>query len=101
MEQGERAFGLTRLLPFLFAIGGFTLLYAVVPARPVAFRHALAGGVVAGVLFAPLKAGFGFYMRQFPSSEAIYGAPAALPYFLVWSFLSWSILWLGAEVASA
>src|SRR3546814_4100724 len=56
MEQGERAFGLTRLLPFLFAIGGFTLLYAVVPARPVAFRHALAGGVVAGVLFELLKA---------------------------------------------
>ena len=35
-----------RLLPFLLTVCGFTLLYAVVPARSVAFHHALIGGVV-------------------------------------------------------
>ncbi|MGF1592215.1 MAG: YihY family inner membrane protein [Kiloniellaceae bacterium] len=101
LEEGDRAFGLTRLLPFLLMAGGFTLLYAVVPARSVAIHHALTGGVVAAALSELLKAGFGFYLRQFPSYEAIYGALAAVPVFLVWMYLSWAVVLLGAEVAAS
>src|SRR3546814_4830668 len=39
LQQGERAIGLTQLLPFLLAAGAFTLLYAAVPARAVAFHR--------------------------------------------------------------
>lgn len=101
LEQSERAFGLTRLLPFLLAVGGFTLLYAAVPARRVAFRHALVGGLVAGVFFEALKNGFALYLQHFPSYEAIYGALAAIPVFLLWMYLSWAIVLFGAEVAAA
>jgi len=101
MEEGDRAFGLTRLLPFILTVGGFTLVYMVVPARPVAPLHALSGGVVGALLFEVLKAAFAYYLRAFPSYQAIYGAMAAVPIFLVWMYLSWAVVLFGAEVAAA
>lgn len=101
LEQGDRAFGLTRLLPFVLTTCAFTVLYAVVPARNVALRHALVGALVAAVLSEALKFGFAFYLKQFPSYEVIYGAIASVPIFLIWMYLSWAVVLFGAEVAAA
>ncbi len=99
--EGDRAFGLTRLLPFLLTASAFAVIYAVVPARNVAIRHALVGGLVAAVLFEVLKSGFAIYLQQFPSYEVIYGALAAVPIFLIWMYLSWAVVLFGAEIAAA
>ncbi|BCX80986.1 membrane protein [Methylomarinovum caldicuralii] len=91
------AFGLLKLLPFLFEAVAFTLLYLVVPNARVKVRLAVAGGALSAALFELAKAGFTAYITRFPTYEAIYGALAAVPIFLVWLYLSWMVTLAGAQ----
>lgn len=85
-------------LPMLLTTLAFTLLYALVPNRSVPLRLALCGGVVAGLMFELAKRGFAYYVTHFPAHEAIYGAFASVPVFLLWIYISWVVILLGAEV---
>ena len=91
----------SRLVALALAIAGFSVLYLVVPNRPVRFSSALTGGIVAGVGFELLKFGFGLYISNFPSYEIVYGALSTLPILLLWIYLVWIVILLGAEVAAA
>lgn len=93
---GRRLLGLTPVVTSMLA---FSLMYAVIPNVRVRFVHALAGGLVAALLFEIAKRGFGYYVTTFPTYEAIYGAMATIPIFLVWIHLSWMVVLFGAEVA--
>ena len=84
-------------LPFLTTSVAFTLLYVLIPNCFVLRRHALAGGVAGAVLFELAKYGFGVYVSQVPTHE-IYGAIAVIPIFLIWIYLSWVIVLLGAHI---
>ncbi len=77
------------------------LLYYAMPNRPVAVRDALIGGVWAGVVFELTKHGFGFYITNFPTYKLVYGAFAAAPVFLLWLYVSWLVVLLGAVVVAA
>jgi membrane protein len=89
------------LLPLVIEIVAFSLLYAITPNRPVRWRHAWLAGLVAALLFELLKAGYGSYLRQFPTYQSIYGALSAIPIFLLWMYLCWAVTLFGAEVAAA
>jgi membrane protein len=93
--------GLTRLASVALSALGFALIYVVVPNRLVHPGHALAGGLVAALLFELLKYGFGLYLKYFPSYQAVYGAVSAIPIFLIWMYLSWCVILFGAQVAAA
>ena len=88
------------VLPLAFEFGAVVLLYTVVPNVPVLWRNALAGGLFAAVLLETAKYLFAASMKTFTSYQIIYGAIAALPIFLVWIYISWVIILLGAIVTA-
>ena len=88
------------VLPFLFEALTFVLLYTAVPNKPIRFNHALAGGVTAALLFEITKQGFTWYISNFRSYEIIYGALSSIPIFLIWIYLSWLVVLVGAEVTA-
>lgn len=98
----EASLGLQRrllaLLPFLTTSVAFTLLYVLVPSCYVRRTHAVVGGVVAAVLFELAKMGFGVYVRSV-STQEIYGTLAVIPLFLIWIYVSWVIVLLGAYIS--
>jgi membrane protein len=87
-------------LPAAFEFLAFLLLYTVVPNHIVRLRYAIAGAAMAMMLFEIAKVGFGFFVVYFSSYRKIYGALAALPIFLIWIYVSWVVILLGA-VATA
>lgn len=90
-----------KFVPVALMSFGFTLLYFVVPNRYVPFRHALAGGLLAGVAFELMKRAFALYITHFPIYTLVYGTFATFPIFLLWIYFSWLVILLGAVVAAA
>jgi membrane protein len=88
------------IFPLLFSIAAFALLYRMLPAKPVRWNDALAGGVVAGIAFEIAKRLFALFIAKFPTYTAVYGAFAAVPIFLLWVYLSWLIILFGAAVSA-
>jgi membrane protein len=102
--SGEGSPLLARLaapLPLLLTSLAFAIMYATIPNRRVEWRDALAGGLVAGLLFGALRFGFGWYVVSAKSYTTLYGALAIFPIFLFWMFLSWMAVMAGAEIAAA
>ncbi|WP_409079889.1 YihY family inner membrane protein [Pusillimonas sp. SM2304] len=88
------------LIPLLATGLGFTALFVFVPNRRVLWKDALAGGFGTAIVLEIMRVGFAYYLTRFPSYTVIYGAFATLPIFLLWIYLSWLVILLGATVAA-
>jgi membrane protein len=86
--------------PVTFEWLAFWALYVVVPNYRVRLRHGLIGSLFATVIFEIAKRGFAFFVTHFANYKAIYGAIAALPVFLIWIYLSWTIILAGAVLTA-
>jgi membrane protein len=90
-----------RLVPVTVSAFAFFLLYRVIPNRHVPARHALAGGILAALVFEVMKSVFASYIRSVPTYRVVYGAFASIPIFLLWLYLSWLVVLLGAEFTAS
>lgn len=85
-------------LPFITTSLAFTLLYLLIPNRAVPWLYAVIGGVSAALLFEVAKKGFALYVTQSDLYQTVYGALATIPLFLIWIYVSWVVILLGAEI---
>jgi len=88
-----------KLIPYLLVIVTFTFIYIFIPNTRVKAVPALVGGVVAGVLWQTSGWIFAAFVATSPNYAAIYSGFAILVLLLIWLYLSWLILLLGAQVA--
>lgn len=86
-------------LPFLVDFIAFVALYFLVPKAPVRFVPAVFGGLTAALLFGLAKHWFAFYLVRFTAYERVYESLALVPIFLIWLYVSWSIVLFGAEIS--
>jgi membrane protein len=89
-----------RIVPFLLELVACTLLYCIIPNCRVRWRDGLAGAAVAAIVIELLKIGFSIYIGAMSSYQTVYGAIAAIPIFLLWMYVSWMAVLLGAVVAA-
>ncbi|WP_417666483.1 virulence factor BrkB family protein [Pseudidiomarina sp.] len=92
---------LLSIVPLLTSLVAFMLLYIMMPNRIVRAKHAFWGALLAAILFELSKSGFAAYITAFPSYQAIYGALSVIPILLLWIFVSWNIVLLGAELTAS
>jgi membrane protein len=90
-----------KVIPVVLTTGAFALMYVTIPNRFVPFWHALTGGVVAGLAFAAMQKLFTLYITHFGSFKLVYGTFASIPIFLLWIYLSWLVILLGAVIAAS
>lgn len=95
VSAGRFSFVSTWLGSFIF----FFLLYKIVPNCWVQTRPALLGATVSSTVLLLAGIFYGLFIRDSKNYQTLYGAIAQLPIFLLWLYICWTIILLGALIA--
>ena len=87
-------------LEFVCLAGSLAALYHYMPNTYVKWAHAWVGGGVVAVGIAVAKKLLTVYLGLVPTYSAVYGAFATLPILLVWIYLAWIIVLMGAVITA-
>ena len=90
---------ITLMLPFMLVIAAFTFTYIFIPNTQVRLLAALVGGVVGGGLWTVTGKLFATFVVASTKYTAIYSGFAIILLFMIWVYVSWSIMLVGASVA--
>jgi membrane protein len=89
------------ILPYLLTCFAFIGIYKFMPNTKVNFSAAFFGGIIGGTIWQFLEWSYINFQMGVSRYNAIYGAFATFPIFLIWIYISWLVLLLGAEISFA
>lgn len=91
---------LLSLVVFCMQTAGFAALYKYVPNTFVRWEHAWAGAIFTSIGLELAQRVLALYLTKVPVYTTIYGAFSAVPIFLIWMYVSWLVVLMGAVVAA-
>ncbi len=89
----------SKLTPYLLVFGVFTFLYVYMPNAKVRFKSALVGGIAGGFIWATLSTLFTTFVVFSSRTQLIYSGFAVAIITLIWLYLNWLVLLIGAQLA--
>ncbi len=96
---GTMILEVSRLVPYLLVAGAFTFVYTFIPNTRVKMHAAAVGGLVAGILWQSTGWAFAAFIASSTKYAAIYSSFAILVLLLIWLYINWLVLLLGAQIA--
>ncbi len=96
---GTIVFIIGKLLPFVIVFLAFTLIYVIIPNTKVRFKSACLGGAIAAIAWHITSWIFTVSVASSTKYAAIYSSLAVLIIFMIWLYLNWLILLVGAQIA--
>ncbi len=89
----------SKLTPFLIVTAVFSFLYVYMPNTDVRFSSALVGGLAGGFMWSTVSLIFAAFIANSARAQAIYASFAIAIVTLIWLYLNWLILLIGAQIA--
>jgi membrane protein len=88
-----------KLVPYLLISAVFAFLYIFMPNTKVNLKSAIVGGIAGGFMWAAVGAIFTNFVLYASRTQQIYAGFAVAITTLIWLYLNWLILLIGAQLA--
>jgi membrane protein len=89
----------SRLIPYLLIVSAFTFIYMFIPNTRVKLHAAAVGGLLAGFLWQTTGWAFATFIAASTNYTAIYSGFAIVLLLLIWMYINWLVLLLGAQIS--
>ena len=89
------------VLEFALLWGGISALYRFVPNTHVPWRQVLGGSLATTIVLEVARSLLTWYLGNMPTFSLVYGAFATVPILLVWIYITWVIVLLGAVLVAS
>jgi len=89
----------SKLTPYVLVTAVFTFMYMYMPNTRVRFKAALIGGIAGGFIWASISVIFATFVVYSARTQLIYSGFAVAIITLIWLYLNWLVLLIGAQLA--